>query len=631
MAAVAELPRLALARRAAGSVSRRERLLLAAMLAATLLSYLMGLDHNGWGNPFYAATAQAGARDWTAFFFGSQDWNNVITVDKPPLSLWPVALSVRIFGLSSWSVLIPQALMGTATVWLLWATVRRVFPAAVAFIAAMICATAPVFFLMSRYNNPEPMMGLLIGQGLYFGVRAAEDSRWHWYLLMGTSFGLAFLAKQFQGLVPVPAIGLAILLLGTGRLRARLARLAGAGAAMVIAAGWWVAIVELTPASARPYIGGSLTNSVVELTLDYNGAARLLQFPMAVGGGPATADSELSPYDGGFARLFNGNFAPENGWLLATGIAAVFILALYGRGLGGRLQHALVLAACVWFMSAWLLISFMGTMVHSYYVYTVVAPMALVVALGLWAAWSRSDALVGRLFGVFLMGATAFMGIRVMQYSDAWSWWGPTLLLVLATAGSGIWLVKGREAPQKIFWAMVLGSIIAGQVATDVFTASASIEGTQPLSGPISNNPDAMSRHLRDIQTTGQPDWAPHVAFGVTPSPELLKVFSSEGSGTGRWIAATYPAQDAALTQLTTGRATLSIGGWLGLDPAPTLDQFKSWALKGDIEFFVDHPAMKAYGLGQQAEAIEAWVQATYRGEKVNDAVVYRLDDTHRK
>ena len=608
-----------------------ETLALAGLLGATLVAYIWGLDRNGWGNPFYAATAQAGAHDWKAFFFGSLDWNDVITVDKPPLAIWPVALSVRIFGLSSWSILVPQALMGTATVWLLFAAVRRVFPPTVAFTAAILCGTAPVFFLMTRFNNPEPMMGLLTGGALYFGVRAVQDAQWRWYLLMGGSFGLAFLAKQFQGLIAVPALGLALLVFGSGTIRARLARLSAATVTMVLTGGWWVAIVQLTPASARPYVGGSLTNSVIELTLDYNGAARLIQFPVAQNGGPATPGAEVAPYDGGFSRLFNGNFAPENGWLLATAIAAVVILAVRGRNLGGRVQRAIALSACVWFLSAWLLISFMGTMVHSYYVYSIVAPMALVISVALWSAWLRSEALIGRLFGVFLLATTAYMGARVMEYSDVWSWWGPTLLISMACVASILWLLKGRKLPGALIMSVVVASLVAGQVGTDLFTASSPVEGTQPLSGPVSNDPNAMSRHLLDIRNTGEPDWAPHVAFGVPPSRQLLRVFASEGSGTGRWLAATYPAQDAAMTQLTTGRATLALGGWLGLDPAPTLNQFKTWATQGDIEFFVDHPAMKAYGLGQQAAAIESWVEANYRGQKVDDSVVYRLDAAHKK
>src|SRR5262249_24536887 len=98
---------------------------LAGLLVATAVLYLWGLGQSGWANSFYAAAAQAGSESWKAFFFGSSDAANAITVDKTPLSLWPMALSIRVFGLSSWSLLIPQALEGVAAVGLLYATVRR--------------------------------------------------------------------------------------------------------------------------------------------------------------------------------------------------------------------------------------------------------------------------------------------------------------------------------------------------------------------------------------------------------------------------------------------------------------------------------------------------------------------------
>ncbi len=98
-----------------------------ALLVATAVLYLWNLSANGYGNDFYAAAAQAGSQSWSAWFFGSLDAHDFITVDKPPASLWVTGLSVRLFGMNSWSVLVPQALMGVAAVALLYFTVRRAF------------------------------------------------------------------------------------------------------------------------------------------------------------------------------------------------------------------------------------------------------------------------------------------------------------------------------------------------------------------------------------------------------------------------------------------------------------------------------------------------------------------------
>ncbi|MDF2709099.1 MAG: glycosyl transferase [Nonomuraea muscovyensis] len=133
---------------------------LGGLLAATAALYLWGMDASGWANPYYSAAVQAGGQSWKAFFFGSSDAANAITVDKTPASPWPMALSVRLFGLSPWSILVPQALMGVATVAVVYATVRRRFPAWAALLAGAVMAVTPVAVLMFRFNNPDASLVL---------------------------------------------------------------------------------------------------------------------------------------------------------------------------------------------------------------------------------------------------------------------------------------------------------------------------------------------------------------------------------------------------------------------------------------------------------------------------------------
>jgi len=106
---------------------RWQRWSLAGLLAATAVLYLWNLSASGYGNTFYAAAAQAGSQSWSAWFFGSLDAQDFITVDKPPASLWVTGLSVRLFGMSSWAVMAPQAVMGVAAVAMLYCAVKRTF------------------------------------------------------------------------------------------------------------------------------------------------------------------------------------------------------------------------------------------------------------------------------------------------------------------------------------------------------------------------------------------------------------------------------------------------------------------------------------------------------------------------
>ncbi|MGZ4674509.1 MAG: ArnT family glycosyltransferase, partial [Ilumatobacteraceae bacterium] len=237
--------------------ARWERPALITLLGLTAVMFLWGLSASGWANSFYSAAAQAGSQSWKAWFFGSSDAANAITVDKPPASLWIMGLSVRMFGLNSWSILVPQALMGVATVGVVYASVRRRFSAAAALLAGAVMATTPVAALMFRFNNPDAMLTLLMALAAYATMRGIEDGRRRWIVLTGALVGFGFLTKQLQVLLVVPPLALAHLVAAPQRLRRRAADLLIGGAAMVGAAGWWLAIVELTPASMRPFIGGS--------------------------------------------------------------------------------------------------------------------------------------------------------------------------------------------------------------------------------------------------------------------------------------------------------------------------------------------------------------------------------------
>jgi 4-amino-4-deoxy-L-arabinose transferase-like glycosyltransferase len=244
---------------------------LIALLVGTAVFYLWGLSASGYANTFYSAAVQAGSVSWKAFFYGSSDAASSITVDKPPASLWVMALSVRIFGLSSWSILVPQVVEGVATVALLYAVVRRRFGTAAGLLAGALLALTPVAALMFRFNNPDALLALLMLAAVWALLRGVEDGRTRWLVLAGVFVGLGFLTKQLQVFLVLPALALTYLVAAPVGLPRRLWQLLVGGAAMVASAGWWLAIVELVPAADRPFIGGSQNNSILELTLGYNG------------------------------------------------------------------------------------------------------------------------------------------------------------------------------------------------------------------------------------------------------------------------------------------------------------------------------------------------------------------------
>ncbi|TAP45411.1 glycosyltransferase family 39 protein [Arthrobacter sp. S39] len=601
-----------------------EQIGLAVLLAGTALTFLWGLDRNGWANPYYSAAAQAGSQDWKAFFFGSLDAGNLITIDKPPLSIWIMSLSVRLFGLTSWALLVPQAIMGVATTWLIYKIIRRSHTAAPALLGGLIYATTPVVVLMSRYNNPEPLMGLLTVAAVYFVIRAIDDNRWTWYLLAGTALGLGFMAKQIQAFLPIPALVLAVLLFGAGTLGSRVFRLLVALGALVISGGWWLAIVDLTPAADRPYVGGSATNSMLELTLDYNGLARFLRFSVDPQTGTAVGpNGAATEYDGGFSRLFNANFAPEGAWLLFTALTCALALVMLWRQSGGtRLASGLMTVGVVWLGAVYAVLSFMGTMTHTYYVFSIAAPISLMVPLGLVMLWNQRHRLVLRLVGAVLLIGTGYTAVRIFQYSNEWGPWPVTVVGVMMLGVAG-WLFAATRLQKLLTCSVIPLVMVLAPIATDIVTLSGLHSGTNPLSGPVGNNPGALSAHL-DAARRGDPPLARHLGFGVEPSAEVATMLrTSDGA---EWAAATYTAQNAAVYQLASQRPVIALGGWLGDDPAPTVDQFKGIVEDRRIAYFIHQQVIvDEVPLGRNAVAITDWVQSNFKGENVDGVTIYNL------
>ncbi|MDT5160335.1 MAG: hypothetical protein QOC90_645, partial [Mycobacterium sp.] len=450
---------------------------LAALLAATAVLYLWNLSASGYGNTFYAAAAQAGSQSWSAWFFGSLDAQDFITVDKPPASLWVTGLSVRLFGMNSWSVMAPQALMGVAAVAVLYLTVRRAFidanqGAAAGLLAAAVLAGTPAAALMFRFNNPDALLVLLLTVAAYCLMRATPAASWRWLLLVGVAMGFAFLAKMLQGFLVLPGFGLVYLLFAPTSWPKRVLHLLGAVGALIAAAGWWVLAVQLTPASARPYIGGSTDNTVLDLALGYNGINRLLGHhregtPLGNWGG-----STVPMFGGhsGLHRLSTGEMANEISWLI---VVALFVVA-FGTYLAARraLSRGELCALLMW--GAWLVLtgvvfSFMGGMVHPYYTVAMAPAVAGLVGIGAVWAWRRRPSWDGRCALASMIVLAAVPSALLLHRNAFGPIWLPWLVAgpAVMSAAAVLW----RRPPVV---ALVAGCVagLAGTAAVSVATAA---------------------------------------------------------------------------------------------------------------------------------------------------------------
>ncbi|MCQ8190663.1 ArnT family glycosyltransferase [Streptomyces rugosispiralis] len=486
--------RLARAWRGRPEDPRWARPALWALLAVTTVLYLWSLGASGYANQFYSAAVQAGGESWKAFFFGSSDAANSITVDKPPAALWPMALSVRLFGLSSWAVLVPEALMGVATVGVLYAAVRRRFGAAAGLIAGAALAVTPVAALMFRFNNPDALLCLLMVSAVYCVLRALEDARTKWLVLAGVCFGLGFLTKTLQAWLILPPLAVVYAVCAPAKFGRRIGQLLLAGLAMVVSGGWWVAVVELWPASSRPYIGGSQHNSFLELTFGYNGLGRINgdETGSVGGGGPGGGGGGGRWGETGIDRLFGSDMGGQIAWLLP----AAFILLAAGIWLTWRAKRTDTRRAAflVWggsLLMTFATFSFMSGIFHQYYNIALAPYIAALVGMGAALLWERrseggrAGAAASAVLAV-TVAVTAYLSYVLLGRSPDWHPWLRWAVLTCGLAAAAGLLLTARLGRRAALAAAGLGLAagLAGPVAYTLNTVDTPKHGSIVTAGP---------------------------------------------------------------------------------------------------------------------------------------------------
>ena len=642
------------------------RVALVALLAATAAAYLWNLTASGDANSFYAAAVQAGTKSWKAFFFGSLDSSNFITVDKPPASLWVMALSGRIFGFSSASMLVPQVLEGVLAVGLLAAAVKRWFGTGAGLLAGAMLAVTPVAALMFRFNNPDALLVCLLVASAYALVRALEGASTRWMVAVGGLLGFAFLAKMMQAFLVVPGFALVYLVAAPATLRRRVLQLLAGGVAMIGSAGWWVAIVALWPASSRPMIDGSSDNSILNRIVGYNGFGRL------TGGGPGGgAGGGGGTFSGqtGLLRLFNDLMGGQASWLLP---AALLVLV---AGLAWRLRaprtdrvRAALLLWGGWLVVSGLVFSLSGGVIHTYYTVALAPAIAALVAIGAVLAWRRRDLFAARALLALGVVATAVWSIALLGRTPSWEPW---LAPVIGVAGgvAAVGLLMPARVAQRLSAATAVAAVVAclaGPVAYSAQTIGTAHTGSVPSAGPevtagiggFGGGGGGFARagfrggegfpgrggelagagggFARAGGSSGAPravgsSGAARTGGGpgsASVNSELVAALKS-GASRYRWAAATSGSQSAASLELATGGVpVMGIGGFSGQGGNLSLAQFEAYVKAGDIHYYIASGGGfggGGPGGGSSTSAITTWVEAHYRAETIGGQTVYDL------
>ncbi|MEV6830882.1 glycosyltransferase family 39 protein [Amycolatopsis sp. NPDC051102] len=595
----------------------------AALLLGTGLLYLWDLAKTGWANDFYAMAVQAGTWSWKALFFGSLDPGNVVTVDKPPFSLWVMGLSGRLFGFSSWSLLVPNALAGVASVGLLYLAVRRLSGPGAGLLAGAGLALTPVAALMFRYDNPDAFLVLLLVAGGYCVVRALEHASTKWLLLAGVAIGFGFLDKMLQAFLVLPAFVLVYAVAAPTSPGRRIGQLCAAAGAVVVSAGWWIAAVALWPVADRPYISGSTDNTVLELAFGYNGLGRIFGEGRGGGGGGAFAPPaglELPAggrgFGGGFGgetgltRLFSGEFGGEASWLLPAAVLGLAAGLWFTRRAPrtDRTRAALLLWGG-WLVVTALVFSYMSGIIHPYYTVALAPGTAATLGIAARELWRGRANFAARVVLAVMLAVTAVWGFVLLARTPDWQpWLRYTLLVAGAAAVAG--LLFGADRFRRLGPVVaVLGlcGALLGTASFTLATAATAHAGGTPSSGPaVASGRGFGARGFGGGETD-------------TAVAELLK------NTTTKWAAAQSGAMQSAGLALASGRPVLAIGGFSGSDPAPTLQQFQQYVADGDVRYYVAG-GRGGFGGGRGTSGeIQAWVEQNFAPETVGGTTVYDL------
>ncbi len=641
------------------------------LLVATAAFYLYNLTASGWANSFYSAAVQAGSANWEAFLFGSSDAANSITVDKPPASLWVMALSVKLLGLSSFAILMPQVLMGVASVGVLYATVRRHFGAAAALIAGATLALTPIAVLMFRFNNPDALLTLLMVLAAWATVRAIEKASLRWFLLVGVFIGFAFLTKTLQAFLVVPGFALAYLVAATTTFGRRVVHVLLGGVAIIVSAGWWVALIELIPQSMRPYIGGSQNNSFLELTFGYNGFGRITgneTGSIGGGGGGGTGTGTGTGMWGatGLTRMFDSEIGGQISWL----IPAALILLVAGLVLRGRRPRTDSRRAAYLVWGSWLIVtmvtfSLMAGIFHAYYTIALAPAVAALLGMGAVEAWQRRDTAIGHLTLAVATAATSVWGFLLLSRSTDWNSWLRVVVLAVGLAAALGFLVLRRihaRALPVVIGAAIVASLL-GPAAYSVQTVSTGHSGSIVDAGPtvagstgggpggFGGGPGGFGGGQRGGvpgQTQGGAQGqAPGGATGQapggttgaarggglgglldasTPSTAVVSALSANANQY-TWVAAAIGSQNAAGLQLGTQLPVMAIGGFNGSDPSPTLAEFQAYVSAGQIHYFLAGGGLGGGNSGgsNASSQISTWVQSNFTAVTIGDSTFYDL------
>ena len=567
------------------------------LLLMTSMLYLRNITINGMANSYYATAAQAASVNWTAWLFGSLDAANFMSVDKPPVSTMIMGLFGRVFGFSSWSMLVPHALAGVTTVALVYAAVRRWYGVKSALIAGAVMALTPVAVLMFRFNNPDSFLTLFLTASAYAFLRTFDSKKpVLWLSAAGLLAGFAFNTKMLQGLLVLPVMAVLYIACAKPAVMTRVRYLGVAGIATVASTFWWSVLVWLTPAAYRPWVGSTNNNDIWSLIFGYNGFGRLFGgrggVPGSAGGGPGGVGFGGET---GVLRIFNESFGPNIAWLIpAALIGGGLVIWLLRRAPRDNKERAGVLLWLGWLFIHIVVFSMTSGTIHPYYVVAMAPAVAALVGIGvlyIWKAYTRRT----HVWWIvpLTIATTTITSVIMLGYRNDWT----ILMWIVGVAGvaaTGIAVILPPRISMRLRRMMLACAVIsagAAPIAYSISTVMAAHSGSIPTAEP---NASAMNNTNNEA---------------ASAEAALVKFLLANQQG-AMWIAAVDSANTSAPIQLSTKQPVMAIGGFNGSDSALTLQSFKRLVATGKVRYYVVDSRSRGGGPGGNSD-IAQWAASS--------------------
>jgi 4-amino-4-deoxy-L-arabinose transferase-like glycosyltransferase len=583
--------------------------------AIAVLARTWQLSQNDFGRQYYAAGVRSMVDSWHNFLFNAFDPAGFVSIDKPPVAIWLQVASAKLLGFSALSILLAQVMAGLAAVLLVYVLVRKYWGGTAGTIAALSLALSPVNVAVDRSNNTESCLILVLLAGVWLGMRAAETGRLAMLCAAMAAIGIGFNVKMGAALVLAPVLALTFSLARPGApVTWHLGRQTMAGIVLVAVSLSWAIFFDLTPARDRPYAGSTKHNSMLELALVHNGAARFVAMS-APAANPATTEirqpvmTDDSPT--GPLRLFRPRAAAQFVWLLPLALAGLVLAWLDATSPGAPASRRISAGVWTgWLVMYWIVLSFAGGLIHTYYVAVLGPPLAVfsgIAIAGLWSRWKPGKR--GRIYLPLIIVVTAawqFYLCMAPSGTIGSDWLSVTWLtsIGIAVIGAAVFYALPQQGSRlaKPFAAAAIGALL---VAPTLTTASVVLRRPN-IAAPVANMtalltpPDAERQALRTSR--------------LDAARQKLTSYLTANREAAKFLVAVPNANIAAPMIISTGLPVMAIGGYLGDDPILTPSDVERLAADRQLRFvmlggFTLAPAKQAAAL----DPIARWVRANGR------------------